>query len=360
MTSYGPGDALWQKQIDDLTRLYWRRHRLERAQAGLMRRARLAVEAAQHRRRQEMVGATFSASQPEMLEVDTTTSRDRGVRLRKLLSLLEVVRAQVKQRTFGPRQRSQIESLYGGYQGWRQARLLHLLALFNKTCAPGAEAAGLEMGETARPQGGPQESAVEPQYQELLRLLEEESAAVQEEFEYEEKLNEEKLAIERDAALAPVGEGWSGLVRQQGALDRSIDRKVRILIALRKEWQSASFPNMPPREELGRSRGGIGGLSRADIMSNGFGASGTDENTKLQERSLNVTENKGSLWKTGERSGDVVENADSYPQNGGMLLKGKEFKAEEKAEAGASRDNLSLLGPALHDPSGAQPLPLGL
>jgi hypothetical protein len=28
MTSFGPGDALWEKQIDDLARLYWRRDRL--------------------------------------------------------------------------------------------------------------------------------------------------------------------------------------------------------------------------------------------------------------------------------------------------------------------------------------------
>jgi hypothetical protein len=42
-------------------------------------------------------------------------------------------------------------------------------------------------------------------------------------------------AAERDAALAPEGEAWSTLVRQQAALDRSIDRKVRILLALRKE-----------------------------------------------------------------------------------------------------------------------------
>jgi hypothetical protein len=44
MLSYGPGEILWQKQIDDLARLYWRRQRLERAQEGVMRRAMLAVE----------------------------------------------------------------------------------------------------------------------------------------------------------------------------------------------------------------------------------------------------------------------------------------------------------------------------
>ena len=39
MSALTPGDALWEKQIDDLTWLYWRRDRLERAQEGLKRRA---------------------------------------------------------------------------------------------------------------------------------------------------------------------------------------------------------------------------------------------------------------------------------------------------------------------------------
>ena len=68
LTCYGPGDALWKKQIDDLARLYWRRSRLERARGGVMRRALQAVDDWQHRRRQEIAGATFDASQGEMLD----------------------------------------------------------------------------------------------------------------------------------------------------------------------------------------------------------------------------------------------------------------------------------------------------
>jgi len=42
--SFGLGDALVERQIDDLARLYWRRQRLERAQEGVMRRALLAAQ----------------------------------------------------------------------------------------------------------------------------------------------------------------------------------------------------------------------------------------------------------------------------------------------------------------------------
>lgn len=50
-TSYGPGDALWKKQIDDLARLYWRRSRLERTRNAVTRQALLAWEDRQRRRR---------------------------------------------------------------------------------------------------------------------------------------------------------------------------------------------------------------------------------------------------------------------------------------------------------------------
>jgi hypothetical protein len=245
MTTYGPGDPLWQKQIDDLARLYWRRQRLERAQTGLMRRALLAVEEWQHRRRQELAGATFDASQPGMLNVSLSDSDDPGVQLRKLLSLLAVIRAEVKQRTFHPRQKAVLETFYRGRAGWRQARLLELLRLFTESFGPPAVRLDPELKEMLRNQCGPLESAGEPQYEELLRLLEEEMASVQEELEYAEKVNEEKAAIERDAALAPEGEAWTALVRQQASLDRSIDRKVRILLALRKEGATGDAPALP-------------------------------------------------------------------------------------------------------------------
>ena len=36
LTTYGPGDALWRRQIEDLAKLYWRRQRLERVAQTLV------------------------------------------------------------------------------------------------------------------------------------------------------------------------------------------------------------------------------------------------------------------------------------------------------------------------------------
>jgi hypothetical protein len=162
-----------------------------------------------------------------------------------LLSFLGVIRAQVKQRTFKARQASEIKCLYQNNEGWRQARLCALLRLFNDSFGPEAARRDPELEEILRNEFDPREPAGEPQYQELLRLLDEEIAYEQEQFQYAEKVNEQKAAIERDAALAPVGEVWNTMVRQEGALDRSIDRKVRILLALREDTRTGDHPALP-------------------------------------------------------------------------------------------------------------------
>jgi hypothetical protein len=303
MSALTPGDALWEKQIDDLTWLYWRRERLERAEAGLKRRALQGIEDWQHRRRQEMARVTFDASQPWAVDIDMTEPADPGVRLRMLLSFLEVIRAQVKQRTFKLRQASEIETLYHNDVGWRQARLLQLLRLFSESFGPGAERQEPELKEMLSQQLGPRESAGEPQYQELLRLLDEEIAQVQEEFQYAEKVNEEKAAIERDAALAPEGETWKMMLRQEAALDQSIDRKVRILLRLRKDAADRPLAPASQDQDDGARMERTEEMVESDISAEASQSVGTVEELKLNEQCGNIYENKGPLWKTGGEAG---------------------------------------------------------
>jgi len=313
MTSFGPGDALWEMQIDDLARLYWRRERLERMQEGVMRRALQAVEEWQHRRQLEMAGATLETSQSHALDMDNAEPTDPGARLRLLLSYLGVIREQVKQRMFNPRQPAVIERLYHNNRGWRQARLCQLLKLFAESGRKLSE--DDEVDEFLR-QRFPSEPAGEPQYQELLRLLEEEIAGAQEEFQYAEKLNQEKAAIERDACFAPDGEQWKMMLRREETLDRSIDRKVKMLLGLRKK------PPAPPVSSGGQGDGeetgnvdriaavGIPAQAAArqgassghapilEITERG-GGSAVALQEKIDEGSTNVTVNKGSPWPVG-------------------------------------------------------------
>ena len=359
MSAFGPGDALWEKQVEDLAWLYCRRERVERAQEGLKRRDLQAVEDWQHRRQQEMARVTFDASQHEMLDVELSESTDRGVALRKILSFLEVVRDQIKQRTFRPRQYAVLESLYRGMMGWRAGLIFRLLHRFSDPLHLRDQREDEEYRQFLREQGDACEPPGEPEHQELLRLLEEEIASLREEFEYAEKANEERAAIEQDACLAPVGETWSMMLHQEAALDRSIDRKVRILLRLRKEFtnlpvapadqdnggrmenivealdsdivsdnlQTEEFTNLPitpPGHDDGGRMENVEEALDSDISPHNSQCVETVENLKMKERRGNVYENKGPAFSNAERRGNVIENKGSYASKAGMLLKTKE------------------------------------
>ena len=279
-----------------------------------------------------MARITFDASQHDMLDVHSSESTDRGVTLRRTLSFLELIREEVKQRTFRVRQYAVLESLYQGATGWRQALIFRLLHRFGDPMYLEAQHADEQEQQCLRELGFDYEPPGEPEHQELLRLLEEEIASVREEFEYAEKMNEERAAIERDACLAPEGETWKMMLRQEGALDRSIDRKVRILLSLRKEssnLQSAPFGqddgtrtenfevldgDISSRIFVGAASGARGHGQDARVTAGGTPAlqgvfqSAAMKCLKMTERSGNVYENKGSAFHRGAQSWNVTEN----------------------------------------------------
>jgi hypothetical protein len=238
-----------------------------------------------------MARVTFDATQHEMLDANLSGSTDRGVGLRRTLSFLEVVRDQIKQRTFRQRQYSELESLYQGVTGWRQALIFGLMHRFSDPLYLDAQQSEGEELEFIRKTGLNCEPPGEPEYQELLRLFDEEIASVREEFEYAEKANEESVAIEREACLAPEGETWSMMLRQEGALDRSIDRKVRILMRLRKE--STKLPTAPAGQAEVSTIENTEEATDSDSMSHASQGVEAVEDTKLKERCGNVNENKG-------------------------------------------------------------------
>jgi hypothetical protein len=186
--------------------------------------------------------------------------------------------------------------------------------------------------------------------------LEEEIASVREEFEYAEKANEERAAIERDACLAPEGETWRMMLRQEAALDRSIDRKVRILLRLRKELTnppitptgqddggrtenieealdsdivsddpgSEEFTNPAtahPGQDDGARMRNVEEVLTSDITSENSQGVETVENLKMNEQRGNVIENKGPRLENRKGSLNVTENKGSYALKAGMLLK---------------------------------------
>jgi hypothetical protein len=330
-SAFAPGDAFFEKQIEDLAWLYWRRERLERTLSGLRRRALQGIERWQHRRRQEMADATFDASRHELINWNLASSEDRGVQLRLRLSYLGVLREEFKQGTYRPRQEVVFRSVYPAELGWRPQMIFALWYRFWTVVETAQKAAeDPHYVEFLRGMGELREPPGEAEHQELLRLLAEEMASAEEELAYEEKMNEERVAIERDACLAPQDDAWRILVRQEGSLDRSIDRKVRILLGLRKESaRPASAPPGGRGDRQGEDFEGAGGSSpeNAELVE-------VRGNTKMKEQSGNVIENKRPSTENQRGDGNVLEHRGGRPDPVGMAWKGEDGVGSE-APAGA-------------------------
>ncbi len=255
-TTYGPGDALWDRQLSDLARLYWRRNRIERMETGLMRDALQGVEERRRSLARDLADVTFEPSQCEAVALNLPKPTHPCVRLRLLISLWGVIREQVRRQYFSLPHRKQIESYYQGELGWRPRQIVHLLARFYDWAYLWQKKDQAKLDQYVKDTFG-DEAGREARHQELLRLLEEQMAAVEAAFAEEMKAQEEKDAIARDACLAPAGETWEMLLRQEAALDRSIDRKVRIILTMRQEHArgrggSRTAPAGEPTRPCGR------------------------------------------------------------------------------------------------------------
>ena len=113
------------------------------------------------------------------------------------------------------------------------------------------------------------------------------------------------------------------MLRQEAALDRSIDRKVRILLTLRKGF--SNLPITPPGQHDGARMENIEEVPDSDISSHRPRSVETVEDLKLKEQYGNVDENKGSVFSGPEQSGNLIENKGSYAFKAGMLLKTHEI-----------------------------------
>ncbi len=250
-SAFDAGDALFDQQVEDLAWLYWRRERLERMQTGLKRRALEAIKERQHRRRREMADATFDASRHEMLLCSLPAPADPAVMLRRTLSYLELVRAEVGEGVYAQRQGDVLAEHYADPKGWRLMLIFRLIGLFVEAKIIASKGPGEDCRPYVREALGMTDPPGERDRQELLKLLAEEIASVEEELEYEERQNQERAAIEREACLAPEGKTWEMLLRQEAGLDRSIDRKVKIILTLRKEHaQLQREAAGPPGDEM--------------------------------------------------------------------------------------------------------------
>ncbi len=152
---------------------------------------------------------------------------------------------------------------------------------------------------------------MEARYQELERLLEDQIAAVEAAFADEMKAQDEKDAIARDSCLAPADETANMVLHLETALDRAIDRKVRILLTMRQQharecrgssrttrpgtpWRAPTQEASPPGSEPGdRAAEELSKVVGLDAGTESPAEENAAETPKSPEQSENVIENKG-------------------------------------------------------------------
>ncbi|HUU14431.1 MAG TPA: hypothetical protein VM182_12100 [Terriglobia bacterium] len=216
LCAYEPADPLWAKQVEDLAKLYWRRGRLERARDGLLRREMETVDADQERRRLELDRDFLTTEEERRADEEGLCQlKDSPAKFRRILICLKEILEAVEARDFTESSMPTFRTLYGKYPSWSAARIRRLMRWF---VSPPSE-------------GAPPD---EETYQLLLGLVREEIQLVEREYELYRRAHSEVTPAARAARLVPAGKNWSGIQREEIALDRAIDRKVKILLSLRR------------------------------------------------------------------------------------------------------------------------------
>ena len=127
-------------------------------------------------------------------------------------------------------------------------------------------------------------------------------------------------AIARDSCLAPEGKTWEMLLRQEATLDRAIDRKVRILLTMRKEHarergggSRTAQPEASPPDNESNDRevapNFSSALDGADVAPN-FSSASADLKVSATDHGTQspIEENAPETPKSPEQSQNVIEN----------------------------------------------------
>lgn len=232
--SHQPATPAEMMLVDDLASLRWQRRRNERAQAALLvrnlermeaQRARLAVQT------EHEMGA--DALQGEVLEKGLLHAPDCPTKFAELLRWLEGLSDMAKQGELSDVDIA-LRAVYGKDPTLRGNLIEQLFE-------------GL-----ASPQPGDPDR---PGVQQMLRVaLAEEMSDVIGSYRLYLKEHVEVTRAMREECLAPVDAGkWRFLLRQEMGLDRQIERKTRLILAMQKasrEAEEARWEQMKKLEAL--------------------------------------------------------------------------------------------------------------
>jgi hypothetical protein len=204
-----PADTLEQVLVEDIAVLVWKKARLERAESAVQV-CNVRKHDLERRKQYIQVGRDVTTmSQSDAFEKGLRVTLDAPGRFEKVLSMLGMLEDLTERNEFSDDMHRLLLALYGQQPTLRGAGLLNQFVKLRKLRAEGQE---FEKAKAV-----------------FDATLAEETTDVLEEYELFLHEHVENTRAARIAATAPSHAQWAAIIRQQNALHRQLERKIRLL-----------------------------------------------------------------------------------------------------------------------------------
>ena len=213
LASHRPATPSEVMLVEDLAALRWQRRRYERARAGKLAHNLELLERERLRKAVEHYRTT---------QFETDAVRQSGLRwaphssgkFMEVVGLLHRIEEHIERADFSDKTRHLLQAVYGENPTGRGAAMLKLATDLAQPGPP------LPWHEAARA---------------ALRIaVGEETHAVLLEHQSYEREQQVSSPILREVCLAPAQEEWRHLLRQEMAVDRQIERKIKLLMQMQR------------------------------------------------------------------------------------------------------------------------------
>jgi len=250
-----PADTLEMVLVEDIALLVWKKARLDRAEAAVQV-CNLQKHDLERRKQFVQVGREISdALQSEVREKGLRTTLDAPGKFEQILSILDILVEMVEKNDFSSNMKEFLRGVYG------EGPTLRGAGLYNNYFKLSEMKPGSQEFEDAKT---------------LMRArLAEEISDVAQEYELFLHEHVENTRAARMAATAPSHAQWAAIIRQQNALHRQLQQKIRLLAEIqekRKREEERFLDNCEAslrRNPSDAPRGGRQASNRKKILNRG-------------------------------------------------------------------------------------------
>jgi len=258
MLARQPADALEMVLVEDIALLVWKKARLDRAEAAVQV-CNLHKHDLERRKHIIQVGREITDTlESEVREKGLRRTLDAPGKFEQVLSFLQSLMEMVEKNEFSYSMQEALRALYGTDPTLRGAGLYNFYFKLSKMKPSDKDFEDAKTSMTAR--------------------LAEEIADVGREYELFLHEHVESTRAARVAATAPSHAQWAAIIRQQNALHRHLEHKIRLLEEMqeKRKKKEERFPDKPgtslPRSPSHGPRGGRQGVTHTSRSSKSAGS----------------------------------------------------------------------------------------